>query len=408
MDLAKKILSDPINRWIFSREKKDIYLVGGYVRDLLRCQIPKDKDFVLKDKAREIARKAASEFKGTFIELKKSQTYRVALGTEYFIDFTNISESIENDLLKRDFTVNSIAWSPETGIVSNPGSLDDLRHRKIKVVKPDNLIDDPLRILRAYRLAAYLNFSIDINTRRYLRKYAAHLVNTAPERITEEIFRLLDIENSLSFIKLCNKDKVLSKLLNISPSNLNINIDILEDFDKYLNKNRSKLAEISRKKRIIKSIYRNKSQGLNRYGLIRLSLLLLNQDILHDNKNLTLSNINRKAIINIHNSYELCRARITESELFQIYKAAGDSTYEISLILSAMRKRRDTKFINRAIDFLRIKKRHLLTGHEIQKLLNIKPGAIIGDIQGQIQRMQFMGLIKNKSEARDLIISNLT
>ena len=112
MKIEKKILSDPVNKWFFNHTKKDAYLVGGYVRDILRGQISKDKDFVLRKNAEGVARKAAKKFKGTFIALHKKQTFRVALENRRFLDFTHFSNGIIDNLLERDFTLNARAWSP--------------------------------------------------------------------------------------------------------------------------------------------------------------------------------------------------------------------------------------------------------------------------------------------------------
>ncbi|KPK00365.1 MAG: hypothetical protein AMK71_08430, partial [Nitrospira bacterium SG8_35_4] len=79
MDFAQKILTDPINKWVFDHSPKETYLVGGYIRDLLRGELPGDKDFVLKGDAEKTAKKAARMFGGKFIELQNKQTFRVAL-----------------------------------------------------------------------------------------------------------------------------------------------------------------------------------------------------------------------------------------------------------------------------------------------------------------------------------------
>ncbi len=85
MDISKTILSDPINKWVFFNAKKEAFLVGGYVRDLLRGHISKDKDFVLgfaygeKNAVENIAIETAKKFNGTFIILNPKKTYRVVL-----------------------------------------------------------------------------------------------------------------------------------------------------------------------------------------------------------------------------------------------------------------------------------------------------------------------------------------
>ena len=166
MSISDKILSDPVNKWVFANSKNDTYLVGGYVRDLLRSRRSRDKDFVIKQNAGEIARKTAQKFKGTFIELKKNHTFRVAMDRKRFIDFTYLTDGIRDNLNERDFTVNAIAWSPDSGVIAPPDYMDDIRNKVIRTVSTESLINDPLRVLRAYRLSAQLDFEIGRNTRK--------------------------------------------------------------------------------------------------------------------------------------------------------------------------------------------------------------------------------------------------
>ncbi|MBI5664063.1 MAG: CCA tRNA nucleotidyltransferase, partial [Nitrospirae bacterium] len=217
MDLANKILSDPINQWLFNHARKDIYLVGGYIRDLLHGgDISKDKDYILKHNARKIALITSNKFKGTFIELKKDRMFRVALNDGQFLDFSQMQNNVLKDLSKRDFRINAIAWSPVKGLIDPFDGRTDLKNKIIRMISPENLSEDPLRLLRAYRLAAQLGFTIERDTRNYLRKYSSKIKKTASERITQELFKLLMTENASYYIALCEKDKVLHKILNVT------------------------------------------------------------------------------------------------------------------------------------------------------------------------------------------------
>ncbi len=104
------------------------------------------------------------------------------------------------------------------------------------------------------------------------------------------------------------------------------------------------------------------------------------------------------------------KGRITDSRLYEIYRAAGTTVFEIALIMASMRTRRRDRerFINRSNEYLRINRRHLIDGNEIQTILGIKEGAQIGKIQEMIKKGQFKGFIKNKNETRQWIISNFT
>lgn len=85
MKISAAILSDPVNKWIFSTAGPQVFLVGGYIRDMLRGIISKDKDFILPGSAENIARETACKFSGTFVTLKPEMTYRVVLKTKKFL-----------------------------------------------------------------------------------------------------------------------------------------------------------------------------------------------------------------------------------------------------------------------------------------------------------------------------------
>ncbi len=402
MDISKKILSDPINKWIFENAQAETYLVGGYIRDLLIGRDAYDKDYALKGNANEMAIKFTRKFGGTFIELKEELTYRVALKDGQFIDFNNFENDIEGDLLLRDYTVNAMAWSPETGIIDPAGGISSIEKKRIITVDPDNIQKDPLRVLRAYRIAAQLNFSIDSKTRASLREYSSRLINSAPERITEELYKLLNSADPLKYLKLCGQDGVFKAILGITTRNIKRNFDLIGVFDKFI-KTSYKFKELDE----------HISQGLNKIGLIRLSLLMAHdqsENKLHHFKYLRPSNTIKQKIREIRKACDLNKGRITDSRLYEIYRAAGTSVSEIALIMASMRiRRRDReRFIDRADDYLRIIKRHIIDGNEIQMILGIKEGVKIGKIQEMIKKAQFKGFIANKSEARQWIISNFT
>jgi tRNA nucleotidyltransferase/poly(A) polymerase len=400
MNLSKTILSDPINKWVLSKAETEIFLVGGYIRDLLRGHISKDKDYVLETNVKEIATATAKKFNGTFIILKKNYTYRVALKDKQFIDFTYLREPIEENLRQRDFTIDAIAWSPKTGIVDPFKGSKDLKNKLIKVVMPKNLANDPLRVLRAYRLAAQLGFSIEENTRRYLRDYADGLVTVAPERITEELFKILNNRNAGYYLKACYKDKVLEKIFRLDPGKLRKNLKLFTRFNTlqpYTSKKTNQLlnTEIS--------------QGLTRAGLIRLALLLMSgYHLIHKNKPLRLSRVIKKALRNIHNGCIMAKGKITDKKLYEIFKEANDHVFEMAIVLSIIREKDKRKILERAKQFIKVKNKILLTGDEVQKILNITPGVLIGRVLSALQEQQFYGILKTKAEARAWVLSNFT
>ncbi len=409
MSIADKILSDPVNKWVFENSGNDIYLVGGYVRDLLRKRQSRDKDFVIKQNAGAIARKTAKKFKGTFIELKKNHTFRIAMDRKRFIDFTYLTDSIKDNLDERDFTVNAIAWSPQSGIIAPPDYLDDIRNKVIRVVRIENLIDDPLRILRAYRLSAQLDFEIDPATRTQLKKYAKGVTKVSAERITEELFKLLNFDNSSEYLKLCLDDNILSRIIPITTDNIAINLAQIGKLDKFINK----ISQLQSQRHLKKSMSYVISQNLTRTGLIRLFLLTRINSNKFDSEStnlrlLKISTINRKSIFNLMMANQLPLKRITDKGLFQIFIRSGTNILESAVVRTIVKSRIHYRFIDRAKEFIQYKKEPILNGHDIKGILNIKSGELIGRAKRRILEQQFLGNVNNRKQALNWIISNLT
>lgn len=409
MDISKKILSDPVNKWVFNSAQKidtEAFLVGGYVRDLLRDNISKDKDFVLKSNVKEIASETVKKFNGTFIILKKEKTYRVVLrDKKEVIDFSYLKDNIHNDLKERDFTINAIAWSPERGIIDPFECREDLKKHIVKAVRAKNLLDDPLRIIRAYRIASELNFKIESRTRKYLKYYSKRLAKVASERITEEIFKLLRNENAIGYLNECYRDTVLGKIFFFNNAkktdNLSKNIKLLDRFELFL---KAQLKKIKGRK-ISMFLGEETSQGLNRLGLMHLALLT--KDISISSSRLRVSNNINKALRDIHNGYEVIN-KIPNKEMYKIFTVAGKRVFEVAIILSFIKDMDLIQCFKKANEYIKIKNKILLNGNDIQRILNIKPGTKIGKILSALKAEQFKGSIKTKAEAESWLVANFT
>ncbi|MBI5664749.1 MAG: hypothetical protein HZC49_06650, partial [Nitrospirae bacterium] len=259
-------------------------------------------------------------------------------------------------------------------------------------------------------LAAQLGFTIERDTRNYLRKHSSKIKETASERITQELFKLLMTENASYYMSLCEKDKVLHKILNVTNAKIKDNLLMLIKFDQFIKRFGSGKFKKLFYSRISPLLNSTISQGLSRSGLIRLSILLNNMNRANANKcfNLRYSKSIMKRVMNIQDGMMLTTGRITKSKLYDVFTAAVDCEYEAALIVSVTRQNNVDKFINRANDYIKFKKYPLLDGHEIQKILNIGPSALIGKIQVEVHKRRFLGIIRTKTEAQHWIISNLT
>ena len=178
---------------------QEIYLVGGAVRDLLLGRESHDLDFSVPADGIKLARRVANKLKGAFYPLDNERdTGRVVLiledGTRTVMDFaTYRGKDIEADLRDRDFTINAIAYNLRSEEIFDPlDGASDVRAKRIRVCAPESLTDDPVRVLRAVRLAAGLGFQIDKDTRQKMKQAASQLRNVSPERLRDELFRILD------------------------------------------------------------------------------------------------------------------------------------------------------------------------------------------------------------------------
>jgi tRNA nucleotidyltransferase/poly(A) polymerase len=177
-----------------------VYLVGGAVRDMLLGRETHDLDFVVPHDSFSIGRQIANALKGAFYPLdEERQTARVILanpdGTRRILDVAlQRYPNLESDLAGRDFTVNAIAidiWKP-TALLDPLGGAADLLAKKIRACSDSTFVDDPVRVLRGIRLAAELKFNLIPKTRRQMRESVPKLTQVSPERLRDELFRILD------------------------------------------------------------------------------------------------------------------------------------------------------------------------------------------------------------------------
>lgn len=186
-----------------------VYLVGGAVRDLLhRGQRSKDLDLVVPASwGRRISEEISKELDAKSICLDEQyQIYRVILFPS--LETLDIAEcigpDIQADLLRRDLTLNALAYNLATGELLDPaGGGRDLEQGRIRMIREANMLEDPLRLLRVFRVGAELGFTdIDPATLEVVRQHGRALLQAAPERIHYELMRLFSVERSYSYIRL--------------------------------------------------------------------------------------------------------------------------------------------------------------------------------------------------------------
>lgn len=183
------------------------YAVGGCVRDSLMGKTPHDWDFTTSAKPDEIERVFSDHQTitigrkfGTIAVVIDGEVYEI---TTYRIDgdYTDarhpdevcFSDRLSDDLRRRDFTINAMAYSERDGLIDLYGGQSDLSFGVIRCVgEPcERFSEDALRILRALRFAATLGFTIEPHTSEAIIKLRGRLVDISAERIRDELLKLL-------------------------------------------------------------------------------------------------------------------------------------------------------------------------------------------------------------------------
>ncbi len=193
---------------------------GGSIRDALLGRRFKDIDLTVPQGAKEIAFDVAQKYGDAFVPLDEEEgVYRVAT-KGFFLDFSSFrkgTKTIEKDLLLRDFTINALAVplrdfleaSPTNWPIIDPAEgQKDLSRRVLRALGRANFCDDPLRMLRGYRLAAELGFELKEGTRGLVRELHPSLARVSPERISAELLALFSHQAG-AIVSLMAEDEIL-------------------------------------------------------------------------------------------------------------------------------------------------------------------------------------------------------
>ena len=183
----------------------EAYVVGGCVRDSLIGRTPDDWDITtdaLPDQVKALFRHTVDTGirHGTVTVLSGKEGYEV---TTYRVDGeyedfrhpaeVSFTHKLSEDLMRRDFTINAMAYDPERGLIDLFGGVKDLEDHVIRCVgKPEErFTEDALRIMRAVRFSAQLGFEIEQETFRAMSRLSANLVHVSAERICTELMKLI-------------------------------------------------------------------------------------------------------------------------------------------------------------------------------------------------------------------------
>jgi len=409
MNLRNKILSDPINKWVFEHSENEVFLVGGYVRDLMMGREPADSDYAVAEDFKKLAEDTANKFEGRVIHISRYNILRVMTKKRDFVDFTPLESNIKANLQKRDFTINAIAWSPVYGLIDPLNGTADIKNKVIRVTNEKSIYEDPLRCLRAFRIAAELDFNINRETLLECAEYAKALSKVAEERKTDEIIKLLNNNNAMKYLELSLKHNVLNEVISLNHQNIKSNLDKISRMDNFFNKIRLKHYAIY-KSLNLKGILRSEiSQGMNGHCFLRIALLTYcnTSEDLHV-KGLKLSNITMRRIKFIHSALRSSSVRLTQERLYRLLKDASECSEEVALIISMFMEDVSLEYLKKAQDLNNFILENTVNGHDIQREMNITSGNQVGLIKEEIRRKWFLGELKTGQQILSFIRSNLT
>ena len=188
----------PISTEIFSSlTSQPAYVVGGSVRDMLLERPAIDYDIAVADNPEEFARQLATSLSGHYVEIGKPglRLHRV-VADDLIFDISAIAgSSIEDDLRRRDFTINAMAYDIRVGeIIDCMNSRRDLDNKIVRMVAPSVFKQDPVRLIRTFRMAATLSFGIDAATKSAVGEHADLIASDFCHGLRETVFPNQNLE----------------------------------------------------------------------------------------------------------------------------------------------------------------------------------------------------------------------
>jgi tRNA nucleotidyltransferase (CCA-adding enzyme) len=232
MELRPSQIPKEIAQVVKTLENKgfEAWVVGGCVRDLLLGRTPKDWDITTNATPEDIQAAFENTFYtnefgtvGVVNDDTVDETLKVVEVTPYRLEgkYTNarrpdsvsFSTKLEDDLKRRDFTINALSYSPSKGqLVDLYEGIKDISEGRLRAVGEagERFAEDALRILRAVRIAAELDFAIEEATERAMGEQAAQLGKISKERIRDEFVRILNSPQPKKALELSHKLGILA------------------------------------------------------------------------------------------------------------------------------------------------------------------------------------------------------
>jgi poly(A) polymerase len=211
-------------RDFFLSKNKRAYLVGGLVRDCLLSRQPLDVDIAVEGDVAGLGLELAQALGGRYVQLHQDWDIGRVVVPEGavrdnnigYVDLSSMQGGLEADLRRRDFTVDSLALplnATSLTVVDVMGGLRDVDDGIVRANSDGVFREDPARLLRGIRLASQLGFSIDEDTESKIRRDAKLVSGVAPERVRDELMRILSAPAATKSIRWIDSLGLLSQVL---------------------------------------------------------------------------------------------------------------------------------------------------------------------------------------------------
>ncbi len=198
-----------------------VYIIGGAVRDSFLHFPVKDIDLATPRDSIKVARKIANAFDGDiFIMDEERGVARVLVDTDDGLLTIDVAayrgDDLRADIVGRDFTVNAMAVDllGDLQLLIDPlNGEDDATKKVIRRCSPQSIADDPIRALRAVRQSTHMKFRIEPETIKDIRQYGVHIMETSPERVRDEFFKILGLKRAPIAIKVLHQLGFLQQIV---------------------------------------------------------------------------------------------------------------------------------------------------------------------------------------------------
>ena len=395
--------------------KEKLWLAGGCLRNLLLGREKKDLDVVLQDPEFRIVQLFVSQVKASPVALN-STLRRVVFPEKAFMDFIlKKSQSLNADLLQRDFTINALALDldfldmPRLALIDPETGLEDLINKKIRLLGEKSLEEDPLRMLRAFRFASQLDFEIEERITHLISRKSSLIKKVAGERIRDELS--LFLKNSFSHRCLMDRSAeiLLEKIFGQAP-----NLESLKRLEILLSSGKALPKDL--KEKIDLHLGSDEKTMTSRSDLLKIMALMS----LPAQENLTPSGLGKRLKLSRGHIKIMQRVGQLYPKLRKIVESKKNTQLMAEFLIEAKKESVETSLLLLAINLgepassrlvihllkeyfkkssLVLHPPRLIGGEELMKLLKIPAGPYISYLLNKIHQAQVTEEVKTKEEA---------